>query len=657
MPKPRNVATLMLLVAALVLMMGFGGCPPSPPAAPPLNPLTLLPTDACASTSCMPPPLAFSDVCTVSTATFNGWFSSGTASAGGGVNPANSVSFKNTPNCSFYQWAKQDFLWLTSPTTSAYGGNGLILDSTAFYDVTPPSGGKRTLLPHSSGFIHPLVLRAAQVGAGGLQVTFDAGGEPIQVKLAKPGTILKVRTASGQLVQVAHARLGANGKPVLLDLKSTEIQAQRSLGARPEARANKAGIQVPTMLAAEKFIIDGVPIFTDPALAVIDVEQGEAGTNGVLEAQTTAGGSLVYYATIVNDVYAYYATAVANNAFTLASDGLCTPSTGVTCFPTTSGQLSQITTYGTAHGHTFPPGEANALAIEVKSAWVEAAGLPNLNSYITMNATIPVYSPPSPTSTTTTMTDTGKQQTVQLALVGMHVVGSAAGHPEMIWSTFEHVNNAPPAPYSYINNTGTAGAPVTATVGNVAQLNSNAGTLPTIGGNPAPWVFSTTTATSFNNQNMSYNGPPTSPATITANTPPGIISPSNTMRYKAFGGASDVDPNPVDPSPAASNTEIISLNNSTMPPSGDVRNNYIMTGATWTIGGAAPNSFTGGNQVGTSSLANTTMETYVQGVASHPTNQSGGFNCLSCHVTNTTGVSHVFINQATGTIGLNPLFP
>ena len=81
-----------------------------------------------------------------------------------------------------------------------------------------------------------------------------------------------------------------------------------------------------------------------------------------------------------------------------------------------------------------------------------------------------------------------------------------------------------------------------------------------------------------------------------------------------------------------------------MMPSGDVRNNYFMTGATWTIGGAAPN---GSNEVGTSQLSNTTMETFQQGPDNTTTN--GSSNCFSCHVTNQTSVSHVFS-------ALKPLF-
>jgi len=89
-----------------------------------------------------------------------------------------------------------------------------------------------------------------------------------------------------------------------------------------------------------------------------------------------------------------------------------------------------------------------------------------------------------------------------------------------------------------------------------------------------------------------------------------------------------------------------------MMPSGDVRNNYFMTGATWTIGGASPTSNfgnpgnTGGNTVGTSQLNNTTMETYQQGTTAFVAN---GSNCFACHVTNSTLVSHVFAD-------IQPLF-
>jgi hypothetical protein len=76
--------------------------------------------------------------------------------------------------------------------------------------------------------------------------------------------------------------------------------------------------------------------------------------------------------------------------------------------------------------------------------------------------------------------------------------------------------------------------------------------------------------------------------------------------------------------------------------SGDVRGNYIVTGATWTIFGGPPS---GNNQVGTNKLANTTLETY----------QSGS-NCFSCHAGNMLGDN--FGRGLSHTYGkLKPLFP
>jgi hypothetical protein len=81
---------------------------------------------------------------------------------------------------------------------------------------------------------------------------------------------------------------------------------------------------------------------------------------------------------------------------------------------------------------------------------------------------------------------------------------------------------------------------------------------------------------------------------------------------------------------------MISLNNSVRSQlvKGDVRANYFFVGSTWTEGGQAPTgAYPQGNVIGTSQLANSTMETF---------QQQTGNNCFSCHRTNTTNVSHVY---------------
>jgi hypothetical protein len=566
----RKNNTLTVIFASAALMVCGCGGPPPPPGLGAED----LPSDARAS-------------CTVTSTLFASWFQSGSVAINGVVNPANSVSFSNSPNCDFYKWSEQMFLWQTSPTPPSYGGGGgHIFDSPVFYDVSPiGSDGMRTLLKHSIGEIPNFALRAAQLGPNKLPVIMAVSGQLLEVAAQTKDFPPRVRSATGALVPISHARLGTNGLPVLIDTAGNVIETQRTQKV-PDARS------VTQLLEVHEFVIDGIKVFVDPAFDVVDVEQGES-DGGVLEAQS---GSLVYYGITVNDVYAYFLTG--------AKDGAITPGTQ---FPTTAAGLSAITAFAGAHGATFP--DANALAIELKTSWIDSAGLANLNTYITKTATVPTYDTSNPNK----FTPSG-QKTLQLALVGIHVVGSTAGHPEMIWATFEHRANAPRGAYSYIN---ASNQTVTVPQNTVAD-----------------WTFAPNgSAGPFNGMHMQWEDPDI------VSVPPFTISASDTIRWKAFGAGSDVAPNPLDPSSAASNTEIISINNSVrgMLVNGDVRTDYIMTGATWTIGGAAPN---GSNQAGTSALANTTMETYQQG--QDTTLAHGGTNCLTCHNSNTTGVSHVF---------------
>lgn len=578
----RNTGPSMMAAVGLVSLVLVVGCPP--PTPPPV------PTDAV-------------DACPLSAATFAGWFQSGSVSLNGVVNPANSLN-NLAPDCGFYEWSEQMFMWLNSPAPAPYGGGAHIFDSQAFFDVSPPDGsGNRTFLPHTPGLIKAFALRAAQRGPHGLPVIKTLSGQVIEVKAADPKAKPLVRDPSGKLVEIAHVRL-ENGRSTLLDKEGKVIAVQHT------ASVNLAGEQkeVNNALIVQKFLIDGIPILVDPSLAVIDVEQGQADFS-VLEAQTAANGSLVYYATMVNDVYAYFLTGVKDGAITTT-----TPNQ----FPTTLADLNAIIAFAIAHGKPNPPfPDPNALAVEVKSAWVVAAGLPNLNSYITMTATIPTYNQ----ADNFTWTPTG-QQTVQLALVGMHVVGSTAGHPEMVWATFEHIGNTPLAAYSY-NSTGG--------LQNVPQNTSSA------------WEFSANGSTGpFNQAHMSFAGPPSN--NILAACLPGIscvpgtatgtfkISPSDTIRTEPWG---------IDGNNAFSNTEVISMNAHVrgMMASGDIRGNYTMTGATWTPFGSPPTGSIPG--VGTNRLANTAMETY----------QQGGSNCFTCHQNglNPNGLSHVYG-------GLKPLF-
>src|SRR5579864_6714733 len=189
------VATAMVLVCT-----GCGGAPP-------------IPTDA-------------QDACPLPSSTFSGWFQSGSVTLNGAVNPADSL-VSLTPDCGFYQWSDQMFLWLTSPAPSTYGGGAHIFDSPAFYDVSPPdASGNRTFLAHTPNFIRafPLPLRVAQRGPHRLPVIVTRGKQLLEVMPPDPAAKPLVRDNTGKIVEIAHARF-ENGRLLLLDQEGKSIAA------------------------------------------------------------------------------------------------------------------------------------------------------------------------------------------------------------------------------------------------------------------------------------------------------------------------------------------------------------------------------------------------------------------------------------------------
>ena len=131
-------------------------------------------------------------------------------------------------------------------------------------------------------------------------------------------------------------------------------------------------------LTVQRFIVDRIPVFLDPFGNVIDVEVGQA-DGGVLMAQNS---SLIYYITSVNDVYAYFLTGTKNGGITPKPTHLPHRRLWRRTWP-------KVTTFATAHGKTFP--DPDALAIEVKTAWIDASGIPNPTDYITIRGTVPTY--------------------------------------------------------------------------------------------------------------------------------------------------------------------------------------------------------------------------------------------------------------------------
>ncbi|MFC5741613.1 hypothetical protein [Dyella tabacisoli] len=563
-------------------------------------------------------------MCAVSAATFASWFVSGRPSLNGAVNPANSITFPNQNDCNFYNWSAQMFLWLSSSASGPYGSNGFVFTSPIFYNVSGKNAqGRRTYTQNQPDNPLPLLaVRNAQTGPHDLQLVIDKQGhlfEVLPALQAEDGNSL-VRNAAGNLAKVNRIEAQPGKKPEFFDAANKEIVLPKTpvLDTTLALRVAPELFEVTpeeTKNFVQAFQANGQVVFVDSNGNAIEPTQGQAGNlSGVLLAQDR---SLVYYATMVNDVYAFFQTGTQNGTFP------SNPS-GYSFFPTTQKQLDPVIAYAASKKSQLP--DRIALAIELKTSWIDTAGLPALglraSDFITVKTTVPDYNRNNPVL----WIPTGRTRPVTLAMVGMHVVGSVAGHPEMVWATFEHTNNTPSSGYTYTN-----------TQGGISTVQQ---------GRAGKWVFASPTATTYNVQMANYLAAPNIQAAQGQ-----TIKPSDTMLLKAWGTGSD------SPNFILENTEVISSDSSVLTnlAKGDVRANYIMTGATWTIRGQTvqPN-----NQIGTNLLNNTTMETYDQGINS----QSNGSNCFSCHSNASpapgqpagqpanTAVSHIFTS-------LIPLFP
>ncbi|MBR0346185.1 MAG: hypothetical protein IJI03_13095, partial [Rudaea sp.] len=91
--------------------------------------------------------------CPIPAATVAAFFESGHPSLNGVVKPADSTQVL-LPNCGFFQWTEQMFLWLTSPAPSRYGGGSRIMFSPSFYTVSPEDSStppRRTFVANTPG--------------------------------------------------------------------------------------------------------------------------------------------------------------------------------------------------------------------------------------------------------------------------------------------------------------------------------------------------------------------------------------------------------------------------------------------------------------------------------------------------------------------------
>lgn len=330
---------------------------------------------------------------------------------------------------------------------------------------------------------------------------------------------------------------------------------------------------------------------------------GQAGGSDTL---LSLNGSLVYFATHANDVYAWFNTAVTNGVIP-----------GSAAFPTTQAELSPILAYASKNGDNLPDG--NALTLELKSAWVDVATVADAADYITTVAAVPRYV----RTNSATWTIDAKQPTEvkTLALVGMHVVGPVKGHPEMVWATFEHRDNAPDNDF-YFNSLFGQGIEV--------PYNSQ-----------GHW--------NFMQSGGAREGALVAQMTVQSNgdlqaTEGNSIRPNNVYRANPWGNAPTA-------ASADNNSQLISLNFDVRLMLGlvqDVRANYFQVGAVWSKDGSIPASGSDPALAGSVLLANTTMETY------HQQSPPGCFGCHGASSGKSTDTSHLF---STSNVPLVPKSP
>ena len=272
--------------------------------------------------------------------------------------------------------------------------------------------------------------------------------------------------------------------------------------------------------------------------------EGQAGlVSGVLMSQhagVTPDGSLVYYAIHVNDVYAYMMSGQKRGALDLST------------FPTTAKELDAIVEYAeTAYGVDIEDGES--LTMELKSSWIKLPKGADDSRYVTIQASVPAFVQSSDKEWT--WDGSSYEEDVSLALVGYHVVGSVAGHPEMVWATFEHVDNVPNVDYFYVNQAGD--------ITEKKSFNED--------GTPIQkdWVF-TNAAVKKNASNQMHMELASNNIVAESGN---IISPSSTVRTHPWG-------NKADSTSAKENTQIISLNDNIhqMLMGGDIRKKLLFGG-------------------------------------------------------------------------------
>ena len=505
------------------------------------------------------------------------------------VFPPQGPTFSSSSNCEFFEWAAQMFLWATSTVDD--GAN-----------VPSPIGSPSSASPYvfNSEFFYRY--------ADGQLTPQSADGGTVDGSSSFLLRTMKTKSASPADDSVAQA--GGNG--VLLSQGKNKVSNHSSVvyyGVHTSRVYGYTAAATLQKIAGNEFPSDGKSAC-------------EAITLGILEGYTKSTD-------VSNALFGLFCSPTKNTEKVVKVDEKNT--------------LPMVTKSAQKNAITIPELEPAidylSMTVELKTSWVDADSVVNKESYITQKENVPTYTKLIKKDKTVYWKQTG-EEVKELALVGMHVVGTVKGHPEMIWATIEHVSNAPNAAYSYLNTDGemSAYAPI------YQQSTS---------GENSTWLFADGTNSNQNNElaktclNSSQD--------ICANEKGKAIGASNIVRTHPWGVKFSDKKMPDETLPAAKadmaaatiSSQLISLNtnimaqlnkfNKTNGITHDPRANYYVSGANWGVNGHIPVNFNSASPkiAGSAYLANTTMETFQQ--------DQGCFGCHSAQpATDKFSTSHIF---------------
>ncbi|WP_257386283.1 hypothetical protein [Tahibacter caeni] len=245
-------------------------------------------------------------------------------------------------------------------------------------------------------------------------------------------------------------------------------------------------------------------------------------------------------------------------------------------------------------------------------AFVTKAQVPVLTTFLTADNTL--YVAPD-----------GATVTVDVALLGLHVVGQTINHPEFLWATFEHKDNSPRFKDGTFDPTSGASDPRSYTLyrggtpydrANQPSTQTTASSTSTASPLSAPGTTVTTTTTlvaapafTFDPKTQKFS--PVSNAVLANRTGGETFSPAGPANIDAVN--------------AAAHTVLQQQS----PPQRRFAN-YDLIGTVWMQPGTFGLTSNQSTAVGSVNLANVTAETFVQNFTGTTTPSTVG-NCFSCH--------------------------